>query len=158
MSAPASSAILIVANRTASTPALLVKIRERATAAEVPFGLMVPPEAAGEGSDWDVDEAKRLVEHAAGSAVDVEECGSDAAVTVHDLVESGKYGQIILSTTPAHHARWHRHDLPRRVQRLGVPVTVIPPELEKWGPVEGFPAEWVPHAVSPAGIAGLGNY
>jgi hypothetical protein len=35
---------------------------------------------------------------------------------------------------------------------------VIPPEPHKWGPIEGFPPDWVPHAASPGGIAGLGNY
>ena len=70
----------------------------------------------------------------------------------------GEYDEIILSTVPEHHARWHHHKLPDRIKRLGIPVTVIPPELEKWGPVEGFPPEWQAHAVSPAAIAGFGNY
>ena len=119
---------------------------------------MIPPEAEADGTDWAPSDALRLVGRAAGAAVAPVECGPDAAATVHDLVEQGEYDEIILSTVPAHHARWHHHGLPHRIQRLGVPVTVIPPELDNWGPVEGFPPDWVPHAVSPAAMAGFGNY
>jgi hypothetical protein len=35
---------------------------------------------------------------------------------------------------------------------------VIPIEIEKWGPVQGFPDEWAPKEISPAAIAGFGNY
>lgn len=73
-------------------------------------------------------------------------------------MEGGDYNEIILSTVPEHHARWHHHKLPDRVQRLGIPVTVIPPEISNWGPVHGFPPEWTPTAVSPAAVAGFGNY
>ena len=149
--------ILIVANRTASTPALLAEIdRRRPTAAG--FGLMIPPEANDKGGDWTEEDALRLVGRAAKSEVAAVEPGSDAAVTVHDLVADGTYTEIILSTVPEHHARWHHHKLPDRIQHLGVPVTVIPPEPDKWGPVAGFPDDWAPHAVSPGAVAGFGNY
>jgi hypothetical protein len=35
---------------------------------------------------------------------------------------------------------------------------VIPPELDKWGPVHGFPREWTANEPSPAAVAGFGNY
>jgi hypothetical protein len=153
MSETRPTAVLIVANRTASTPALLAEVHRRAGSSR--FGLMIPPDA---DDDWSRDDALRVVGRAAGAEVAAVETGPDAAVTVHDLVERGDYEEVILSTVPAHHARWHHHKLPDRIQRLGVPVTVIPPELDNWGPVEGFPPEWAPHAVSPAAIAGFGNY
>jgi hypothetical protein len=145
--------VLIVANRTASTPALLAEVQRRAETCR--FGLLVPPEAE---SDWTVDDALRLVGRAAGQDVAPVDAGPEAAATIHDLVERGTYQEIILSTVPEHHHVWHRHGLTDRVQHLGIPVTVIPPELNQWGPVEGFPEGWTPKEVSPAAIAGFGNY
>ena len=145
--------VLIVANRTASTPALLAEVHNRARTCR--FGLMVPPEADHDGSPED---ALRLVGRAAGADVEAVPPGSEAAITVHDLVDRGEYDEIIVSTVEAHHHRWHHHKLPDRIQRLGVPVTVIPPEIDDWKPVDGFPSEWTPAAVSPAAVAGFGNY
>ena len=67
------------------------------------------------------------------------------------------------ASTPAmlaevHRHLWHRHGLTDRVQEPCVPVSVIPPEMDNWGPVEGFPDDWTPQAVSPAAVAGFGNY
>ena len=81
-----------------------------------------------------------------------------AADTIHRVVAAGDYDQVIVSTPEEHHVLWFHHDLPSRLSDLGVPVAVIPPEPHKWGPIEGFPPDWVPHAASPGGIAGLGNY
>ena len=145
--------VLVVANRTASTPALLAEVHRRRETCR--YGVMVPSEAE---SDWSADDACRLIGRAADQGVDTVEPGANAAATIHDLVEAGTYREIILSTVPEHHHVWHRHGLTDRVQQLGVPVTVIPPELNKWGPVEGFPDGWTPKEVSPAAIAGFGNY
>ena len=147
------TAVLIVANRTAATPALLAEVNRRAAASR--YGVMVPPEAE---SDWSADDAVRLVGRAAGKEVASVEPGPEPAATIHDLVESGAYQEIILSTVPEHHHVWHRHGLTDRVQHLGIPVTVIPPEIEGWGPVSGFPPDWTPAPVSPAAVAGFGNY
>jgi len=149
--------ILIVANRTASTPALLAEVHRRAPEC-AGLGLMVPPESDKNAVDWSREDALRLVGRAADRDVAPVDCGDEAAVTIHDLVASGEYDEIILATAPEHHARWHHHKLPDRIQKLGIPVTVIPPELDNWKPVEGFPDDWAPHAVSPASIAGFGNY
>jgi hypothetical protein len=116
---------------------------------------MVPPEAE---SDWSADDAARLVGRAADHEVAAVEPGPNAAATIHDLVETGTYREVILSTVPEHHHLWHRHGLTDRVQQLGVRVTAIPPETANWGPVEGFPDDWTPKAISPAAIAGFGNY
>ena len=145
--------VLVVANRTAATPAMLAEVHKRRETCS--FGVMVPPEAE---SDWSADDACRLIGRAADQGVDAVEPGANAAATIHDLVEAGTYQEIILSTVPEHHHLWHRHGLTDRVQHLGVAVTVIPPELNQWGPVEGFPDGWTPKEVSPAAIAGFGNY
>jgi hypothetical protein len=148
--------ILIVANRTASTPALLDRVRARAHEGAT-FILLIPPET-GDAVDWSSADACRLIGSAAGRAIETEDPGEDAAGTVHELVVADRCDEVILSTQPEHHARWHHHDLPHRLQNLGIPVTLIPPEPSGWGPVAGFPPEWVPGAVNPAGTAGLGNY
>jgi hypothetical protein len=153
MSETTPAAVLIVANRTTSTPAMLAEVDRRAGTCS--FGLMVPPDA---DHDWSEEDALRLVGRVARAEIAAVEPGDDAALTVHDLVDRGEYTEIILSTRPTHHAHWHRHKLPDRIQQLGVPVTVIPPEIDNWGPVEGFPADWTPHAANPAGMAGFGNY
>ena len=145
--------VLIVANRTASTPALLATVHERAGGCR--FGVMVPP---GADSDWSPEDACRLIGRAVEQEVTPVDPGPDPAAVIHDLVAAGDYEEIILSTVPEHHHLWHRHGLPDRIQALGVPVTVIPPELDNWGPVAGFPDDWTPKAVSPAAVAGFGNY
>jgi hypothetical protein len=146
--------ILLVANRTASTPALLEHVRncgrEGAT-----FTLLIPPET-GDAVDWSADDACRLLGSAAGCMIETVDPGPDAAVTIHQLVSDGTCAEVILSTQPEHHHRWLHHDLPRKLEDLSVPVVVIPPE-PGWGPVSGFPADWT-HPINPAGIAGLGNY
>jgi hypothetical protein len=151
-----SSRVLVVANRTASTPALLAEVERRAKAGAT-FVLLIPPEGRHHESDWTREDALRLVGRAAGGPVEDVEAGADAAATIHRAVADKQCDAIILSTGTGHHARWLHHDLPNRCKDLGVPVTVIPPEPSKWGPIEGFPPEWV-HAESPAGIAGFGNY
>jgi hypothetical protein len=145
--------VLVVANRTASTPAMLAEVHRRRETSR--FGLMVPPEAQ---FDWSLDDARRLVGRAAEQEIATVEPGPNAATTIHDLVDRGDYQEIIVSTVPEHHHLWHRHGLTDRVQTLGIPVTVIPPELNAWGPVEGFPQGWTPKEVNPAAIAGFGNY
>jgi hypothetical protein len=146
--------VLLVANRTASTPALLEHVRScgREGAA---FVLLIPPET-GDAVDWTQDDACRLLGAAAGSDVETVDPGEDAAGTVHQLVKDGRCSEVVLSTQPEHHHRWLHHDLPQKLQDLEVPVTVIPPEPD-WGPVKGFPASWT-KPVNPAGMAGLGNY
>jgi hypothetical protein len=157
MSAAKAARILIVANRTSSTPAMLAEVHRRAPTCGG-FGLMIPPERDADAVDWAPEDALRLVGRAAGGEVTPVDTGPDAALTVHDLVAQGDYDEIILATVKEHHHRWHHHRLPDRIQQLGVPVTVIPPELDNWVPVEGFPSEWAPHPVSPAAMAGFGNY
>jgi hypothetical protein len=148
--------ILIVANRTASTPALLDRVRSDAREG-ASFILLIPPET-GDAVDWSAEDACSLLGAAAGSTVTTVDAGEDAAKTVHQMVAEGQCREVILSTQPEHHHRWFHHDLPQKMQDLSVRVTVIPPEPSGWGPIKGFPDDWVPGAVNPAGTAGLGNY
>jgi hypothetical protein len=54
----------------------------------------------------------------------------DSACTLVVAEERG-VDEIIVSTAQAHLAEWLRRDLPHRVMRLGLPVTIIPPEADR---------------------------
>ena len=71
------------------------------------------------------------------------------AATIGALAERGEYDEILLSTPPEHHEHWHRHTLPKRLQALGIPVTVIPPDASGSSPL-GFPLEWVGSQIGPS--------
>jgi len=134
---------LVVANRTESAPQLLEEIEKRAHDDAV-FLLTVPPERHPEAPDWTTDQARDLVQRAArGRPVEIVDCGEDAAATVGEIVAGGGCDEILLSTPPEHHPHWHRHSLPERIQELGIPVTVIPPDRSGWSAGHGFPDEWV---------------
>ena len=147
--------VLVVANRTASTPVLLHEVQRRAKEGAV-FALIIPPQP--DPGDWSAADATDLLQRAAGGAVELIDPGDDAALRVHQLVAAHEYDRVIVSTVHHHLDRWRHHDLPRKLRDLDVPVTVIPPEPDKWEPVEGFSADSMPHAVNPAAIAGFGNY
>jgi hypothetical protein len=151
-----TQAVLVVANSTASTPALLAEVQRRAKAG-ARFTLMIPP-VSDDQSDWTAEDARLLLGRACGAGVECIDAGPNPADTIHRAVAGGDCGEVIVSTRPEHHVLWFHHDLPARLSDLSVPVTVIPPEPDSWGPIEGFPPDWVPHAASPSGIAGLGNY
>jgi hypothetical protein len=118
--------ILVIANRTASTPVMLDTIGERARAG-ASFTLLIPPES-GHHDDWSQDVAVELVGRAAGGDVASLDAGADPLDTVHRAVSDGEFDELIVCTAPAHLARWVHHDLPHRLQHLGLPVLVIPPE------------------------------
>ena len=128
MSSQASGArVLVVANRTSSTPTLmdLVATRGREGAH---FTLLIPPEKGGD--DWARDDAVRLLERAAGDTVDVVDAGPDALDTIHRAVDDGEVDEIVVCAVEHHLSRWLHHDLPHRLAHLGVPVTVIAPEKD----------------------------
>jgi hypothetical protein len=149
MSATTPRRLLIVANRTESTPRLLEEVERRArTGCE--FTLMVPPERHPDAPDWTAEEALELIGRAThGRDVAQVDCGADAAATIGALVEQGEFDEILLCTPREHHEHWHRHSLPKRIQALGIPVSVIPPDPAGWSASHGFPDEWVRIEVGP---------
>jgi hypothetical protein len=149
MTDPRSRRVLVVANRTESAPRLLEEVEDRARAG-CQIALIVPPERHPDAPDWTPEEALRLVRRAAGDRpVTLVDCGEDAAATIGALVERGECDEIVLSTAREHHEHWHRHTLPKRVQALGIPVTVVPPDRSGWSYSHGFPPEWVRIEVGP---------
>jgi len=69
-----------------------------------------------------------LVGRATGGDVASLDPGDDPLDAVHRAVSDGEFDELIVCTAPAHLARWVHHDLPHRLQHLGLPVLVIPPE------------------------------
>jgi hypothetical protein len=128
---------------------LLDEVKRRAGSG-CEIALMVPSERHPEAPDWTPEAALRLVRRAAGDRpVTLVDCGEDAAATIGALAERGECDEILLCTPREHHEHWHRHTLPKRIQALGIPVTVIPPDTSGWSYSHGFPSEWTPLEVGP---------
>jgi hypothetical protein len=123
-----SRRILIVANRTAATPPLIEEVRRRASEGPCRFTLLVPRafwDADTEESAITLELAIPLLDEAAGSHVEGLIGDNDPFAAVSGAIESGEYDEVIISTLPARVSHWLHLDLPARVQRLGLPVTVI---------------------------------
>ncbi len=150
----APTSVLVVANRTASTPQLLDEIGRQARDG-ARFTLIVPPEDGRAGAeDWTGDTAAELVGRAAGGPVEQIASGADPLAAVHEAVDAGRCDAIILSVPEAHLSRFIHHDLRHRLEHLGMPVTVIPPEPDT--PLPGhvrdaLPDDWWTARVIPGG-------
>jgi hypothetical protein len=128
MDDPRPANILIVANRTAATPALLAEVGRRASEGPCRFALVVPRtfwDADTEESAITLELAIPLLEDAAGCRVEGLIGAEDPFVAVSAALEADSYDEVIVSTLPARVSQWLHIDLPARVKRLGLPVTVI---------------------------------
>jgi hypothetical protein len=121
----ASRRILVVANRTASTPLLLEAVRRRAGEGPCTFALLIPNEPRKGGADWTLATAKPLLEREAGGPVDGIFGEADPFESVKSALQDPGFDEVIISTLPKRVSEWLRRDLPHRVEKLGVPVTTI---------------------------------
>ena len=121
--------VLIVANRTAATPALIYRVRERAQREACEFTLLVPalPDVLDpeEEARKTLELALPLLEDAASGTVNGAVGPSDAYRAVEQTLAGEHFDEVIISTLPQRVSAWLKRDLPNRVQRLGVPVTVV---------------------------------
>ncbi len=132
-----SARVLVVAHRTAATPALLEAVRERAQASPATFSLLVPAAAHGlhrfvDPEDTDDHEARSTLElalplmsEAAGGQVEGLIGDAEPLAAVQDAINLEGFDEIIISTLPTRVSRWLHLDLPRKVAGLGLPVTTI---------------------------------
>jgi hypothetical protein len=122
------SRILIVANRTAATPGLLSEVRDRVKRGPCRFTLLVPRpfyDPDTEEAAITLELAIPLLEEAAGGRVEGLVGDTDPFVAVRQALDSEPFDEVIVSTLPTHVSHWLRLDLPARVKRLGLPVTVV---------------------------------
>jgi hypothetical protein len=120
--------VLIVAHRTAATPLLLDAVRARAVRSTCVFTLLVPRpywDPDTEEAEMTLELAIPLLQDATGGHVEGLVGDSDPFVAVSEAVESFGFDEILISTLPARVSRWLRRDLPHRVERFGLPVTVV---------------------------------
>jgi len=131
--------VLVVANRTAATPALLACVRERAQRGACSFTLLVPNSSRGleaiadpeDHADTDakatLELALPLLEEAAGTPV-TGMVGAPAPMdAIQDAINLHVFDEIILSTLPSRVSRWLKLDLPSKLSGLGLPVTTVTP-------------------------------
>ena len=129
--------VLVVAHRTAATPALLDAVRERAAQGPAHFTLLVPKPVHGldrlaDPEDVSEDEAQQTLElalpllsEAAGAPVEGVIGVSDPLAAVEDAVNASDFDEIVVSTLPRRVSRWLHLDLPRKIAGLGLPVTTV---------------------------------
>jgi len=131
-----SARVLVVANRTAATPALLAAVTERAQRGPASFTLLVPNSARGldrlSDSDHSEEDAQAtlelalpLLEQAAGAPVDGLIGDAEPLTAIHDAVNVRGFDEVILSTLPQRVSRWLHLDLPSKLAGLGLPVTTV---------------------------------
>jgi hypothetical protein len=119
--------ILVVANRTVSTPRLLKEVERRARAGPCTFILLIPDAPNRKAADWTLEVAIPLLERAGRGKVEGLVGGPDPFDAVERTVREGDFDEIIVSTLPKQRSKWLRRDLIRRVEGLGLPVTAVVP-------------------------------
>jgi hypothetical protein len=129
--------VLVVAHRTAATPALLDAVRERAVSSPARFTLLVPKTVHGltrlmdpedvpsDESDAVLELALPLLEEAAGAPVGGVIGAADPLAAVEDAINLYDFDEVIVSTLSTRVSRWLHIDLPHKIAGLGLPVRIV---------------------------------
>ena len=129
--------VLVVAHRTAATPALLDAVRERAAQGGATFTLLVPKPVHGadriadpedvsnEEAQTTLDLALPLLEDAAGGPVEGVIGVSNPVDAVADAVNTRGFDEVIVSTLSRRVSKWLHLDLPHKIAGMGLPVTTV---------------------------------
>jgi hypothetical protein len=132
---------LIVANRTLGSPGLDEAIRERLSAGQASFHVVVPATPVGRGLTWDESESREAAESRLASLIDrIRELGglgegeigvSDPIDAARDAMRGRDIDEVILSTLPPGISRWLGQDIPSRLRgAVDVPVVVVTASAE----------------------------
>lgn len=139
---PAPHRTLIVANRTASTGALLEEVERRASEGPTAFTLLIPEAGKGKAADWTLDEALAVLRRAASGEshlrtahVDGRVVAGDPFSAIQQALAQETFDDVLISTLPPRRSVWLRRDLPRKVEALGIAVAVV---TQKAGPRIGL--------------------
>ena len=138
MESSAPARVLVVAHKTAATPALIEAVRDRAQRGPAKFTLLVPNPAHGLEAILDsADHAETteahqvlelaipLLEEAAGASVDGMVGDPSPMNAIQDAINIRGFDEVIISTLPARVSKWLKLDLPSKITGLGLPVTTV---------------------------------
>lgn len=129
--------VLVVAHKTAATPALIDAVRDRAARGPCTFALLIPNSPHGlhrvvDPEDTPDSEAAAVLElalpllsDAAGGPVEGLIGDPSPLTAIQDAVNLIGFDEIILSTLPKRVSRWMHLDLPSKASGLGLPVTTV---------------------------------
>ena len=131
MESSQSRRVLIVANRTATTPTLLDAVERLARERPTDFSLLSPDAPKSEHTDWTMELALPLLERAAGSPLEGLTGGEDRFEAIRQAVADGNHTEIVISTLPKRVSKWLRRGSAAPRRGFGFAVTVITPEQER---------------------------
>jgi hypothetical protein len=130
--------VLVVANRTAATPALLDAVRVRAARSPASFHLLVPNAARhAEITDAERERDRTAAEQVLALALPLLDDASgdhaegsvsirhDPMDAIEETLHAGRFDEILLSTLPRNVSHWLHLDLPGRLAHYGLPVSVV---------------------------------
>src|SRR3954454_19199939 len=129
--------VLVVAHKTAATPALIEAVRERAQRSPATFTLLVPNPAHGLHAVVDPEDVEHgegeqglelaipLLEEAAGGHVEGMVGDPSPMNAIQDAINIQGFDEVIISTLPARVSKWLKLDLPSKITGLGLPVTTV---------------------------------
>ncbi|MGI8558774.1 MAG: hypothetical protein ACR2ND_10780 [Solirubrobacteraceae bacterium] len=138
-SIPSPPRVLLVANRTAATSALVEAVRARALLGPAYFHLLVPATPRGlhrlvdpEDSGWTEAEAALqlalpILSTAAMAPVSGTVGDPNPLSAIADAINLQGFEEIMISTLQRSVSRWMNLDLLGKVRALGVPLTHIEP-------------------------------
>jgi hypothetical protein len=137
MESSAPARVLVVAHKTAATPALIEAVRDRATRSPARFTLVVPNPVHGLHAVMDAGDAEEseaqtvldlaipLLAEAAGDHVEGFIGDPSPMNAIQDAINLHGFDEVIISTLPARVSKWLKLDLPSKVTGLGLPVTTV---------------------------------